>query len=73
MMFLLAILLPPVAMLMVGRPMEAVICLILQLTVFGWLPAAIWACFMVNSHQTEKRLERMVKQSQKSKSGRWED
>ena len=73
MMYLLAILLPPLAMLMVGRPMEAVICLILQLTVFGWLPAAIWACFMVNSHQTEKRLERMVKESQKTKSSRWED
>ena len=72
MMFLLAILLPPVAMLMVGRPMEAVICLILQLTVFGWLPAAIWACFMVNSHQSEKRLEKLVKESKKT-SSRWED
>ncbi len=72
MMYLLAMLLPPVAMLMVGRAMEAVICLILQLTVFGWLPAAIWACFMVNSHQTEKRLERLVKESKKT-SSRWED
>ena len=72
MMYLLAILLPPVAMLMVGRPMEAVICLILQLTVFGWLPAAIWACFIVNGHQTEKRLERLVKESKKT-SSRWED
>ena len=73
MMYLLAMLLPPLAMLMVGRPMEAVICLILQLTVFGWLPAAIWACFMVNSHQTEKRLERMVKESRKNRDNRWED
>lgn len=72
MMFLLAILLPPVAMLLVGRPMEAVICLILQLTVFGWLPAAIWACFMVNSHQSEKRLERMVKAAQKNKDSRFD-
>ena len=72
MMYLLAMLLPPVAMLMVGRAMEAVICLILQLTVFGWLPAAIWACFMVNSHQTEKRMERLVKESKKT-SSRWED
>ena len=73
MMYLLAILLPPLAMLLVKRPMEAVICLILQITVFGWLPAAIWACFMVNSHQSEKRLERMVKESRKSTSSRWED
>ena len=71
--YLVAILLPPVGMLLVGRPMEAVICLILQLTVFGWLPAAIWACFMVNSHQTEKRLERLVKESKKNKASRWED
>ena len=73
MMYLLAILLPPLAMLLVGRPMEAVICLILQITIFGWLPAAIWACFMVNSHQTEKRLERMVKESRKARDNRWGD
>ena len=73
MMYLLAILLPPLAMLMVGRPMEAIICLILQLTVFGWLPAAIWASFMVHSHQTEKRLERMIKESQKGRDSRWGD
>ena len=66
MMYLIGIVLPPLAMLLVGRPMEAVICLILQVTVFGWIPAAIWACLVVNSHQADKRLERLIKETRKS-------
>ena len=40
---LIGILLPWLLFFMLGRTVEGVICLILQLTVLGWLPAAIWA------------------------------
>ena len=66
MMYLVAILLPPLAMLLVGRPMEAVVCLILQITVFGWVPAAIWSCLVVHNHLAEKRLERLIKETRKA-------
>ncbi|WP_339632494.1 YqaE/Pmp3 family membrane protein [uncultured Sneathiella sp.] len=39
----IGILLPWLMFFMLGRTMEGIICLILQLTVLGWLPAAIWA------------------------------
>lgn len=65
MMYLLAILLPPLAMLMSGKPFQAIICLVLQITILGWIPAAIWACLVVNSHQADKRTERLIKETRK--------
>ena len=40
--YLLAILLPPVAMLTVGKLFQALLCLILMVTVIGWPVAALW-------------------------------
>jgi uncharacterized membrane protein YqaE (UPF0057 family) len=50
MLYLIAVLLPPLAMLLCGKPIMALISLVLQITVLGWLPATIWALFVVNSH-----------------------
>ena len=44
---LLALLLPWVAFFTIGRPIAGVVCLLLQITVIGWLPAAIWAAYAV--------------------------
>jgi uncharacterized membrane protein YqaE (UPF0057 family) len=59
MLYLIAILLPPLAMLFVGKPFQAIICLVLQITLLGWLPAAIWAAFTVHNHNQDKRTERL--------------
>lgn len=59
MMYLLAILLPPVAVLVAGRPMQALINLILTLLFF--IPGAIHAVLVVNEHKADKRMERQVK------------
>ena len=37
---LIALLLPPLLFFTIGRPVAAIICLILQLTLIGWVPAA---------------------------------
>lgn len=52
---LIAILLPWLAFFTIGRPFAGIICLILQLTVIGWAPAAIWAAFSVNQHYVDKK------------------
>ncbi|MZR30878.1 YqaE/Pmp3 family membrane protein [Sneathiella litorea] len=39
----IGILLPWLIFFMLGRTVEGIICLILQLTVIGWPPAAFWA------------------------------
>jgi TM2 domain-containing membrane protein YozV len=40
---LLALLLPGLQFFTIGRPFAGIVCLILQLTLIGWIPAAIWS------------------------------
>lgn len=47
---IIAILLPWLAFFTIGRPFAGIICLILQLTIIGWAPAAIWAAFAVGKN-----------------------
>lgn len=53
MMYLLAVLCPPLAVLFSGKPFQAVLNLIL--TAIFWLPGAIHACFIVADRRAEKR------------------
>lgn len=58
---LIAILLPPLALLFVGKWFQAFLCLILQVSLIGWLPAAIWAVVVVNNHNSEQRIIRQFR------------
>jgi uncharacterized membrane protein YqaE (UPF0057 family) len=60
--YLIAAVLPPLAMLLNGKPIEALVCLVLQITIIGWIPAAIWALLVVNSAQADRRTGRIVKE-----------
>ena len=40
---IIAIFLPFLVFFTIGRPFSGIICLILQVTLIGWLPAALWA------------------------------
>lgn len=42
---LIAIILPWLAFFTIGRPIAGLVCIILQITVIGWLPAAFWAVY----------------------------
>jgi uncharacterized membrane protein YqaE (UPF0057 family) len=53
--YLIALLLPWLAFFTMGMPISGVICLVLQLTVIGWLPATIWAFFAINNYYAEQR------------------
>jgi len=53
--YLIALLLPWLAFFTMGMPISGIICLILQLTVIGWLPATIWAFFAINNYYAEQR------------------
>jgi uncharacterized membrane protein YqaE (UPF0057 family) len=59
--YLIAIVLPPLAILLCGKPFQALIALILQITILGWIPAAVWAVLVVNSYQADKRTNRIIK------------
>ena len=53
--YLLALFLPWLAFFSMGMVGSGIICLILQLTIIGWLPAAIWAFFAINNYYAEQR------------------
>lgn len=53
----IALLLPPLLFLTIGRPIAAVVCLLLQITVIGWLPAAIWAVYALSQYKTDQKIK----------------
>ena len=52
----LAIFLPFFSFFTIGRPIAGIICLILQFTLIGWIPAALWAVYAVSQYQTDKKI-----------------
>ncbi|WP_166580036.1 YqaE/Pmp3 family membrane protein [Flectobacillus sp. BAB-3569] len=61
MMTLLAIFFPFLSFLFRGKILTAIICLILQVTLIGWIPAAIWAVISLQNARADKRTERLIK------------
>lgn len=64
--YLLAIILPPVAVLLCGKPVQAILNIIL--TLLGWIPGVIHAILVVNSHLADERTARLEKAIRESKS-----
>ena len=53
---LLAIFLPFAVFFTIGRPIAGIICLILQFTLFGWIPAAMWAVYALSQYKTDEKI-----------------
>lgn len=60
--FLICLILPWLGFFTINRPISGIICLILQITVIGWLPASIWAIYSLSQYNTDKKIEKMMKQ-----------
>jgi uncharacterized membrane protein YqaE (UPF0057 family) len=54
---LIAILLPWLLFFTIGRPIAGVVCLLLQIIVIGWIPAAIWAVYALSQWNTDRKIE----------------
>ncbi len=54
---LIAFLVPWLTFFTIGRPLAGVICLVLQLTVIGWIPATIWAVYALSQYKTDQKIE----------------
>ncbi|MBF1291706.1 MULTISPECIES: YqaE/Pmp3 family membrane protein [Neisseria] len=53
---LLAIFLPFAVFFTIGRPIAGIICLILQITLIGWIPAAMWAVYALSQYKTDEKI-----------------
>lgn len=67
--YLIAILLPPLGMLSVGKVLEALLCLILMLTIIGHPIAALWAVLVVHSSLADERTRRVEKAMHRAADG----
>jgi uncharacterized membrane protein YqaE (UPF0057 family) len=56
--YLLAILLPPVAVLLCGKWVQALLNLVL--TLFFWVPGAIHAILVVHDYHEDRRAQRVI-------------
>jgi TM2 domain-containing membrane protein YozV len=54
---LIALVLPWLLFFTIGRPLAGIICLILQITLIGWIPAAIWAVYSLSQYQTDRKID----------------
>ena len=57
---LLAIFLPWLAFFTIGRPIAGVLCLLLQITLIGWIPAAIWAVYALGQFKTDRKIRKAL-------------
>ena len=61
-MIILAVLLPWLSFILRGKIIQGVICLILQITLIGWLPAAIWAVASLLDGRNKSRINKVKRQ-----------
>ena len=53
---ILAIFLPWLQFFTIGRPIAGIICLILQCTLIGWIPAAMWSVYTLSQYKTDQKI-----------------
>lgn len=65
-MTLIAILFPFLSFILRGKIFTGILCFILQITILGWIPAAIWAVISLQNARADKRTNRLVKEMRKN-------
>ena len=58
---LLAIILPWLQFFTIGRPIAGILCLFLQISLIGWIPAAIWSVYALGQYKTDKKIDALRK------------
>ena len=53
---ILAIFLPWLQFFTIGRPIAGIICLILQCTLIGLIPAAMWSVYALSQYKTDQKI-----------------
>lgn len=54
---ILSLLLPWLTFFTIGRPIAGIVCLILQITLIGWIPATIWSVYALSQYKTDQKIE----------------
>lgn len=57
---IIAFLLPWFTFFTIKRPLAGVLCLVLQVTLIGWIPATIWAVYALSQYKTDQKIRRAL-------------
>lgn len=60
-MILIAILLPWLSFLLRGKILSFIVCVVLQITLIGWIPAAAWAVISLQNSRAERRTNTIIR------------
>ena len=52
----IAIFLPWLLFFTISRPISGFVCLALQLTLIGWIPASLWAVYSLSQFMTDRKI-----------------
>ena len=53
---IIAIFIPWLLFFTIGRPFAGLFCLFLQISLIGWIPAAIWAAYALSQYKTDQKI-----------------
>jgi len=67
MLYLLAIILPPLAVFLCGKPVQGLLNIVL--TLLFWVPGMIHALFVVSTHKADQRTERLIEAVERRSKG----
>jgi uncharacterized membrane protein YqaE (UPF0057 family) len=59
--YVLAFFLPWLSLILQGKIGAGIICLILQITIIGWIPAFIWAVMSLNNMYADRRTNKLIR------------
>ena len=58
--YILALILPWLSLMFQGKVGAGIVCLILQITLIGWVPATVWAITALNRMYADRRTDKIV-------------
>lgn len=57
---ILSLIFPFLTFFTIGKPISGIFCLILQITLIGWIPATIWSVYALSQYNTDKKIAKSV-------------
>jgi uncharacterized membrane protein YqaE (UPF0057 family) len=65
--YVIAFFFPFLSLMLQGKILSGIICLILQITLIGWIPAFIWAVTSLNRMYADRRNRQLIASLKKSR------
>ena len=57
----IALLIPWLTFFTIKKPLQGFVCLFLQITLIGWIPATIWAVYALNQYETSEKIKAAIR------------